>query len=504
MVLGTQDGAAPAIRSVEGPQQALLGRRIPRPSPATVLLALYGAAVGAALYLIARPAMPDDAYTTFAYARTLAEHGVWGVYPDVPGNTATSPLNVVLLALGVLFLGSAPAAAGVLLAGALAASAVWLNRLAGPVASLAGVLLLAGCPILNSAVGMEVYGGLALALGLTHHALRGRWWVAGILAGLLALTRADLVPVAIVILAVCRPRRALPALALGAVIAVPFHLWTWATRGSFVPDTMAVKAMLAEGRDKFPFDYGYYLDNFPAAVHIAEATVLVGMVGMVVAMSRPNRAAAALGLAAIANAAAFTATGAGITFYYYSTLVAGLGLCAVLVVAGLIREWDRRPSSAAFRGALLVAPAALVVFAGVTLAIGRGVPWDDGFAPIRFNWATTAEYAAVAATLPPGVVETTSREDVGGGAEIGVLAYFAPPGTRVVEFLSDPGRTADYIAGWREQHPGLVSDLNYANYTRPAPLPADWWLVYSTDQRPGWTPITTVDIPKSIHLEPSS
>jgi hypothetical protein len=266
---------------------------------------------------------------------------------------------------------------------------------------------------------------------------------------------------------------------------------------------MAVKAMLAEGRDKFPFDYGYYLDNFPAAVHTAEATVLVGLVALVVALTRPNRAAAAIGLGALANAAAFTATGAGITFYYYSTLGAGLGLCAVLVVAGLIREWDRRPSSAAFRGALLVAPAALVVFAGVTLAIGRGVPWDDGFAPIRFNWATTAEYTAVAATLPPGVVETTSRADVGGGAEIGVLAYFAPPGTRVVEFLADPGRTATYIAQWRAEHPGIVADLNYRNYQRPEPLQADWWLVYSTERHPGWTPITTVDIPKSIHLEPA-
>lgn len=486
------------------PEQPILARRLPRPSIATLLLLAYGTAAGAALYVVARDSMPDDAYTTFAYARTLAEHGVWGVYPDVPGNTATSPLNVWLLALGVLVLGSAPVSAGVLLALTLAAAAVWLHRLAGPVAAAAGILLLIGCPITNSAVGMEVYLGLTLMLGLAYHARASRWWVAGILAGLLALTRADLAPVAVVIVLVMAPRRALPALGLGAVIALPFSIWAWFARGSFLPDTMAVKSVMAEGRDKFPFDYGYYADNFPAAVHIAEATVLVGLVALVVAITRGgpiNRAAAAIGAGALVNAASFAATGAGITYYYYSTLVAGLGLCAVLITVALLRSWDRRPGRAAIRGALLVVPVALVVAAGLVLAIGRGLPWSDGFAPIRFNWATTAQYKAIAETLPPGVVETISRKDVGGGAEIGVLAYFAPEDTRVVEFLADPGRTAEYIARWRAEHPGLVERLNYAHYVRPEPLQPDWLLVYSTETRPGWTPIDTVDIPKSVHLE---
>jgi hypothetical protein len=499
MAVVSDETAVPTASN--GQKAPLLARRLPRPGAVTVLLALYGAAAGAALYYVARDAMPDDAYTTFAYARTLAEHGVWGVYPDVPANTATSPLNVWLLAVGVLVLGSAPVSAGVLLAVTLAAAAVWLHRLAGPAAAVAGVLLLVGCPITNSAVGMEVYLGLTLMLGLAYHARASRWWVAGILAGLLALTRADLAPVAAVIVLVMAPRRAAPVLGLGAVIALPFSLWAWFARGSFLPDTMAVKSVMAEGRDKFPFDYGYYADNFPVAVHIAEATVLVGLVALVVALTRPNRAGAAIGAGALVNAASFAATGAGITYYYYSTLVAGLGLCAVLVATQLLRAWNWRPNIAAARGALLVAPALLVIAAGLVLAVGRGAPWTDGFAPIRFNWATTAQYKAIADTLPPGVVETISRKDVGGGAEIGVLAYFAPPGTRVVEFLADPGRTAEYIARWREQHPGLVEQLNYAHYQRPTPLTPDWLFVYSTETRPGWTPISTVDIPKSVHLE---
>lgn len=40
----------------------------------------------------------DDAYIQRRYARTLIDPGTWGFYPGYPANTATFPLNVLLLA----------------------------------------------------------------------------------------------------------------------------------------------------------------------------------------------------------------------------------------------------------------------------------------------------------------------------------------------------------------------------------------------------------------------
>src|SRR5687768_12656327 len=47
-------------------------------------------------------ALIDDAFITLVYARNLAEHGQWGFFKDEAANAVTSPLNVMLLALGAL------------------------------------------------------------------------------------------------------------------------------------------------------------------------------------------------------------------------------------------------------------------------------------------------------------------------------------------------------------------------------------------------------------------
>src|SRR5438270_12029866 len=49
------------------------------------------------LFLLVRTSLTDDAYITLAYAKNLALHLHWGVIPQEVANSATSPLNVVLL-----------------------------------------------------------------------------------------------------------------------------------------------------------------------------------------------------------------------------------------------------------------------------------------------------------------------------------------------------------------------------------------------------------------------
>src|SRR5687768_15148900 len=60
--------------------------------------ALPGALVALAIFLVARDGLVDDAYITLSYARNVAEHLHWGMIPAEESNTATSPLNVLMLA----------------------------------------------------------------------------------------------------------------------------------------------------------------------------------------------------------------------------------------------------------------------------------------------------------------------------------------------------------------------------------------------------------------------
>ena len=51
-----------------------------------------------AVYWLIKYSLIDDSYITLGYARNLAVHFHWGLIPQETANSATSPLNVLLLA----------------------------------------------------------------------------------------------------------------------------------------------------------------------------------------------------------------------------------------------------------------------------------------------------------------------------------------------------------------------------------------------------------------------
>ena len=80
------------------------------------------------LFSLAYRAMGDDAHITMAYARNLALHGQWGLIPGEMANSATAPLNVMLIALGTLMTRQPAVAVGLVLMASLAAAAIELIR----------------------------------------------------------------------------------------------------------------------------------------------------------------------------------------------------------------------------------------------------------------------------------------------------------------------------------------------------------------------------------------
>ena len=65
------------------------------------------------VFLLVSGHLIDDAYITLSYAKNLAFHGHWGLIEDGTANTATSPLNVLVLAAVTFFVRDAVFAAGV-------------------------------------------------------------------------------------------------------------------------------------------------------------------------------------------------------------------------------------------------------------------------------------------------------------------------------------------------------------------------------------------------------
>ena len=123
--------------------------------------AVPGALVGAVVMYVAHRGLIDDAYITLSYARNVAEHLHWGMIPTEESNTATSPLNVLLLALATWISGVTGQLRPVLGLGILtvalsAAMAVWAAQIARRINvsgawSLAVLAVVFANPFVNSA-----------------------------------------------------------------------------------------------------------------------------------------------------------------------------------------------------------------------------------------------------------------------------------------------------------------------------------------------------------------
>lgn len=461
-------------------------RSTPHAWPARWWPVAYGAALGAALFLLARHALPDDGLISLSYARNLAEHGQWAISTSVTSNSATSPLNVWLLAALYLATGGhAFVAAALLLMASLAGVATNLRRLGGAPAGLIGTALLATSPVLTSSLGLETFLCAALLVGVVRCGVEGRWVLTGVLTGAAYLGRPDMtVPAvaAVLVLAVTH-RRLLRALPLGAAVTLPWVLFSWWHFGSAWSNSVAVKWANGSWGGNTLFTWTYWwadgAGQYSASILTVVATVVLGLVATVVAVVRRQEAAAALGVAGAAHLGALACTVTPPIEYYLGPAITGLGLAAVLVAA-------RMPRPA------LAAPALLVV-SGVVLSVAHGSLWSQGYAPMRQNIATDAQYAEIVRRLP------TDGAVMGG--EIGAYSFYCqdrvPACTVVDPVLSDPARVDGLVSQWRRFHPGW--ELNYRHYEVPAPTPVryrialdgspepgDWMIGVTADGAPRW------------------
>lgn len=414
--------------------------------------ALPGAALGALVMWIAYRALIDDAYITLAYAKNLVVHGHWGLIPGVEANTATSPLNVVLIAFVTRLIalvggGIRPVLGlGLLTVALTAAMAVWTAQIARRIGvsgawSLVVLVLVFANPFVNSALGLEVVPVAAVLTGLAAQAVHGRRVWFGVLAGLAVLTRLDL-GIIVALMYLLTPallgRRWWVSPVVGLAVSLPWFAFSWWHFGSAIPTTFVIKtlqksfgdATFANGLWKF-WEGGLHL---PVALAVVPAVIgLVTAVAWLVAGVRRRLAPERWPLIGLAlGGAAYFAAYCVIRvppyhWYYAAPTVAPM----VTGVLGLALGLRRLGGRIVLRTAWPVATAVVAAVLAVVSFGGRTIPWTT---PVLFgNWALPSDYLAVGRDVGKIVGNAT----VTAPPELGTVAYAC--GCDVVDVFSDPG-----------------------------------------------------------------
>ncbi len=482
--------------------------------------AVPGALVGAIVIYAAQQGLIDDAYITLSYVRNVAEHLHWGLIPTQESNTATSPLNVMLLVLATWVgrvTGELRPVLGleILTVVLSAAMAVWAAQVARRINvsrawSLAVLAVVFANPFVNSALGLEVVPVAAFLIGLTAQAAAGRRLAFGILAGLLVLTRPDLgIVVAVVYLAVPAMRRRFWVVPLtAAAVVLPWWAFSWYHFGSAVPATFAIKTLQRSFGDA-TFSNGLWKmwqlgATLPLALALVPAAIgLVSVVCMLAAgLSRrlPEElwALVGLGVGGIADFGAYCLLGVPPYHWYYVSSTVALAITGVFGLALLLRG-----GRMVRHGAPIVAAGVLAVGAVVSFA-GLGMPWKH---PVIFgNWALPREYMAIGKE----VGELVGDAIVKAPPEIGTVAYAC--GCNVVDVFSDPGITLPSIEKRIREAGPVMKFLLEANFSRldrtQQPRSPKYRLVWTRKGAPPGLPAWRTGSPwtgeATLYLEPVS
>ncbi|MPY80800.1 MAG: hypothetical protein GEV04_20640 [Actinophytocola sp.] len=376
-------------------------------------------------------------------------------------NSATSPLNVLLLGgLSAVF-GDPVVAAGVLYVGtcvAVVGGLLGLGRATGlgyRVAVLGGPLLIAS-PLLVSTVGLETMLVVAALPYLVWACVRGDAVMAGLTAGVLLWLRLDMVVFATV-LVLATPalwRRLYVVAALAVAVVAPWLVFSWFTLGSAVPDTLVIKSGTSRGAGLIGL-IGRYGEPYTWAVG---GIFVVSGVGLLSAATwawwhRHISADTPVGPALVAAGAAYFGVIWSLDvpsfFWYYAPTLVALALAATLGLAALSAVATARVARAA------------AVTVGAGLLVTTAIPWWHGVTtktplremPMHGNFALPGQYEKIGRELGAIVGDAPVRS----AGEVGALVYFCD--CTITDRFSDRARVAERIEDARDD--SWLYELNY-------------------------------------------
>jgi hypothetical protein len=412
---------APPLDEVTEPE------REPERAPArdlTTIVICVGTGIAASIvYWGIHRALADDGYITLAYAKTLAFHGTWGMVPHHPANSATSPLNVLLLAAGtvvtrrpLLALGLVFVASNVVIAWTTARTARRLDI--SQLTAVFAVAIILFNPFVLSSTGLESIVIAAMLSALLCCTVEERPAAFGIVAGLALLTRLDLVIFVVPLFLSSRLllRRWLTVIGITAAVTAPWFVPRWLINGSAIPDTFVIKTLQQQwGTNTFANGTTRFMDWFGAKARTSFAIFLLGgfvILGWIIfTLIRDHRIdrrflpVIALAVGAGAYFAAYSALGVPPYHWYYCPTIEGASI-AVAVTIGVIAQRIGRATHHPNWAALCFLPLAALLVGQMLVIQHHGFPWRKE--PIvYFNWAEPGHYKTMAKLLHDRVGDKT-------------------------------------------------------------------------------------------------
>jgi len=484
-----------------GPERSTGATERPRDSWVdrdAVWLLLAAGVLGAAVMWVMHNALVDDAFITLDYARSLAHRGEWGLLPGVPANTATSPLNVMVLSAITVVVRSPMVA-------------LWIVSIVNPMVLALGLLklgrrwdvgarfawvalpILVLNPLLASSIGLETMLVVTATVWLLERAGAGDPKGFGWLAGISVVLRPDVV-VVVAVIWLCSPalrrsgwRSSTATIAWrAALVGLPWYAFSWIYFGSAVPDTLVIKqsqhwgtfweGLVTRQRELFPLP--------------VDATLLLAGLGLLVLVCTPLLArtsyrpvllgVASAGIAGIASYGLFCFLDVPPYFWYYGLPTAALSLLAAWAIAAAS---SRLMSTRAVVVSQLLCAALLLGAIGPALAswavnLSHSAPLRR--APVFGNWASTPEYKSLGLRLAKRFPSDTVIRSAG---EFGTILYYCD--CLLLDRFDSRGLIMDKLTDARDG--SALMRLNYL-FLDPADYPVvhqDYHLSYRRGHSPG-------------------
>lgn len=428
-------------------------------------------------------ALIDDAFITLSYARNIVRSGTWGIFPGLVANSATSPLNTLLLTFVSWFVGPT-VQAPILIAFAEFLLLGWfLLRISFLMFGVEkfGVLALSALianPLLISTIGLESLLFVTLVVALVYLFLTERWYLLAVTVGLLVLTRAEGALLFLVII-VFIPTYRLRILALGIVIAciAPWYLFSWFRLGSLIPDTLLIKTGQGSwGAWTFSNGMLMYFEKLPMQTALAVCLLPLIALGLSRKVARVP-VLRMIFLLGIVHYLGYSVLRVPPYHWYYTLEVVvvvllgcfGLGVCSQYDGAKIVRRQIIEGATVA--GFCIPALGMFFLLA------------SDGFRvremPIHTNWAVHERYKEVGLWLK----ENTSGQGIELKGEIGSMAYYCD--CFLLDAFSDRRWIGRYVIDHavRSGLASMVFRINFLFYSDETRLPiVSYQLVGSTSR----------------------
>jgi hypothetical protein len=372
-------------------------------------------------YRLFQNALIDDAFITLDYVKTITRSGEWGFFPGHVTNTATSPLNVIILSGIGLVLGCRTTLPVFTAAFCAATSLYYLEKISLELFSTrkygtVGALALVLNPLLISTLGMEsLLFGMLIIIPLFHF-LKKNWLRMSFFLGLLTLTRPDgLIYALVFICFIPLWLNRFKSILIFSLTILPWYLFSWIHLGSLFPDTLIIKVTQPKwGPYVFSNGLKFYFLKYPFETFLS-LIFLTFIFALVNKQVRQNKLIQILLLTAILQFSGYSLLNVAPYHWYYAPAIINLTVFSCLSLGILSSQYLKKTA----------ARVAVLLF-GLIPAIGLG-QWllSTHFTikemPIHSNWAAKTQYQEIGLWLK----KECGNNPILLEGEIGTLVYYS-------------------------------------------------------------------------------